>query len=418
MKRSRILVAGCALALTLAGLPTAAQARGGCGPTWVGSTDSYRPSISADGRFVIFQAELPTPAGSTGPSFRHDVVLRDVVRRKTIRVSNPPEPYGTVTDQAISSDGRRIVYAVRPDRFYNDTELRVYDTRSRRTTSEGPVGVNTELSLSRSGRLVAFEQRENPGQADLLVRDVVSDRVTPVSVTPSGKPANGSSVGESISPDGRYVAFLSYASNLVPEDTDTQGDVLLRDLKTGRTRLLTPGTYPGGQGGGAPQISPDGRYVLTFEYDGVYRYDIRTRHRVRVYHSSTELPAGWNTSYGARHLLIRVKVPGSPGSGLAVLDLRTGKRQIVTVPVPGRRFDGEAYGPKLSPDARYVAFYSISADLVPADTNGLVDVFVRDLRTGRTVLASRPTDRCSTGPQTRSDGKVSAAAPGDHRRQQ
>lgn len=252
--------------------------------------------------------------------------------------------------------------------------------------------MNTPLSLSRTGRRIAYLLEDSNGKPDVVVRDVITDRVTPVSVTPSGRFGNGSSVDPSISPDGRYVAFTSYASNLVPEDTDSQADLFLRDLRKGRTTLLSD--YRGGPG--AARFAPDGRFLLSLEPTAAaYRYDIRTGKRTRVYHSRIRPPVSTTTDRGARHLVTLAEVPGSPGRrGLSLLDLRTGKRQLITVPVRGRRYLGESYGAVVSSNGRYVAFYSTSDDLVKADKNGLIDVFVRDLRARKTMLVSRPTAHC------------------------
>ncbi len=147
--RSRWLAGGFAVLLSVVSLssvstlPAAAGSAGGCGPTWVGETDSFYPSLSGDGRLVTFLAQLPPLPGSDELNDSREVLMRDVVRRKTFQVSHSQLPYGSATGHEISADGRRVAYALRPNLFENDTELKVYDTRRHRTTSEGWVGVNT-----------------------------------------------------------------------------------------------------------------------------------------------------------------------------------------------------------------------------------------------------------------------------------
>jgi Tol biopolymer transport system component len=102
---------------------------------------------------------------------------------------------------------------------------------------------------------------------DVYVRDTVFDTTTLVSRASgvSGAKGNGASVNPAISADGRFVAFQSNATNLHPDDTDTSQDVFVRDLQTNTTTLVSRASGPTGEGGDGssvdPAISPDGRFV-------------------------------------------------------------------------------------------------------------------------------------------------------------
>jgi len=105
---------------------------------------------------------------------------------------------------------------------------------------------------------------------DVFVRDRQTGRTMRVSVASDGAQGNGHSFSPSISADGRYVAFYSYADNLVAGDTNSCYDVFVRDRQTGRTTRVSVASN-GKQGNGSsdyPSISADGRYV-PFESDAL-----------------------------------------------------------------------------------------------------------------------------------------------------
>ncbi|MEU7595805.1 hypothetical protein AB0B79_22615 [Streptomyces sp. NPDC039022] len=175
------------------------------------------------------------------------------------------------------------------------------------------------------------------------------------SVTAEGAQANGGSSGSAISADGRYVAFDSDASDLVPGDTNGQSDVFVKDLRTGtvqRVNVASDGTQAGSWSS-TPSLSADGRYVA-FASDAA---DL---------------------------------VPGDTNADtdIFVHDRRTGRTESVTL--DGRPPQGKqgAQAPVISANGRYVAFASSREDLVPGDTNGAQDIFVRDRRTGSVTRVS------------------------------
>jgi Tol biopolymer transport system component len=166
-----------------------------------------------------------------------------------------------------------------------------------------------------------------------------------VSASSTGAQGLGYSDDPALSADGRYVAFSSEASNLVPGDTNDTYDVFVRDQQTGTTsRVSVSGT--GEQGSDYsydPAISADGRYV-------------------------TFASGAWNL------------VPGDTNdtTDVFVRDRRTGTTGRVSVSGTGEQGNGESFSPVLSADGRYVAFDSDASNLVPGDTNDTNDVFVRD----------------------------------------
>ena len=209
-----------------------------------------------------------------------------------------------------------------------------------------------EPSISADGRYVAFDSGATnlvPGDtnrtSDVFVHDRLTGKTTRVSVATGGRQANGGSWEPSISADGRYVAFSSGADNLVPGDTNWTSDVFVHDRLTGKTTRVSVATG-GRQADGPsnqPSISADGRYVAF--------------------------------SSGADHL-----VPGDPDrwDDIFVHDRLTGKTTRVSVAIGGWEGNGDSERPSISADGRYVAFQSGADHLVPGDTNDHCDVFVHD----------------------------------------
>ena len=143
-------------------------------------------------------------------------------------------------------------------------------------TGNGTLGDPADRGDSGDGRYVAFHSNatnlspdDTDATSDLFVRDLQTQTTTLVSRATgvSGAKGNGASSSGRISADGRYVAFLSQATNLDPADGDTADNVYLRDLQVGTTTLIDRAS--GANGAKAlrafqPSLSGDGRYVAFF----------------------------------------------------------------------------------------------------------------------------------------------------------
>ena len=166
---------------------------------------------------------------------------------------------------------------------------------------------SSDSAISADGRFVAFRSgasnlvREDGNDAwDIFVRDLKSGRISRASVSSTGAEANGSSGLPAISADGRFVAFVAEASNLVSGDQNNTDDVFVRDLKTRGTRRVSISSS-GAEGNGrslGPQISADGRFVAFLSRASnlvsgdrndvldVFVRDLKTRRTTRVSVSS------------------------------------------------------------------------------------------------------------------------------------
>lgn len=234
--------------------------------------------------------------------------------------------------------------------------------------------------VSADGRYVAFYSYasnlvpgDTNGRYDVFIRDRQNGTTTLVSGGISG-PGNGDAFDPSVSADGRYVAFYSKATNLVSGGTNGQYQVFVRDRQTGTTTLVSTGANGQGNNSSAsPTISANGRYI-TF------------------YSSASNLtPEGGNGFYQTY-----------------VRDLQTGTTTLVSTGANGEG-NGQSYYPSaISADGRYIAFASNSTNLALGGTNGRWQIFLRDQQTGTTRLVSS-----GTGGQANQDSyDVSISADG------
>jgi hypothetical protein len=223
-------------------------------------------------------------------------------------------------------------------------------------------GSSTFSAVSDNGRYVAFDSTatnliglDTNATSDIFVRDRRTDKTRRVSVRSNGTQGNGSSQIPDISSSGRFVTFLSNASNLVPGDTNGTYDIFVHDRKTDKTKRVS--TLSNGAEANAaslyPKISADGRFVA-FES------------------SATNLVPG--------------DVNGT--SDIFVKDRKTGKTRRVNLRSNGTQANSSSNFADISPNGRYVTFTSSATNLVNGDTNATSDVFVHDRNTKKTKRAS------------------------------
>ncbi|MDB6112114.1 MAG: hypothetical protein JWR69_3864 [Pedosphaera sp.] len=206
-----------------------------------GSGDSGAPTMSPDGRYVLFA------------STANNLVLTS---------SNTPLP---------------VLFPARLNVFLRD---RTNGTTALLSVNRTGTGGGNENSLptgiSTNGQYAVYESsasdliaNDTNKVADVFVRDVVNGTNWLISVSTNGGCANGVSRGSVMTPDGRYVAFVSAASNLVTGDVNGIADVYVRDLQAGTTTLVSVGAKSTNltrfvSSSEAPVITPDGRYVAFY----------------------------------------------------------------------------------------------------------------------------------------------------------
>lgn len=232
-------------------------------------------------------------------------------------------------------------------------------------------GGSANGTLSAGGRFVAFQSQatnlvpgDTNGQPDIFVKDLASGVVTLASTAADGTQANRESYEPSLSGDGRFVVFHSLATNLVPGNTDGTVDLFVKDLATGaitRAATAADGTQ-GNAGGDSGALSADGRFV--------------------AFHSSASNLVPGDTN-DRRDVFVKVLSTGAITRASTAADGTQGNSSSI-------------YEPSLSADGRFVAFGSYASNLVLGDTNGQSDIFVKDLTTGAITLASTAADGTKT----------------------
>ncbi len=388
---------------------------------------SRSASVSDDGRYVAFASFARNlVVGDTNECL--DVFLRDRVTGTTTRVSVASD--GAQADNpcdrpSLSADGRYVAFEswapnLVADDFGSYTDIFVHDRLTSRTervsvSSDGDEANADchEATISADGQCVAFSSAASaltPGDTneceDIFVHDRATGKTERVSVASNGAEANGGSLGVSISADGRYVAFVSWASDLVPGDTNGIADVFVHDRTTDRTERVSVSDAGAEATGGSESasISRDGRYVAfdseaanllpddTNDCRDVFVRDrvAGTTQRVSVAADGTE---GDSASFGPVISAHGRTVAFSSSAGnldadgtgthffdVFVHDLVTGVTERLTAGggPPKDVMFYNSYADAISGDGRYVALSSGTANLVAGDTNGLMDVFLHD----------------------------------------
>ncbi|HEX5010890.1 MAG TPA: hypothetical protein VFY71_10855 [Planctomycetota bacterium] len=252
------------------------------------------------------------------------------------------------------------------------------------------------------------------GEPDVFVRDLVKGITVRASVASDGTEADGASEKPSISANGRLVVFASHATNLVANDMNGCEDIFLHDMLTGETKRISRGLLgvdPDGDSS-LPRISANGRYVafLSMARNLVFLADFPTRDaflvdlKTGVIEMISVGPNGVPSNAASLSLAIsgngRRVVFASMGSNLVSdlgqfagqdIFLRDRKKHTTTLVSAGPggvAANDYSEEPELSGNGRWVAFTSLASNLVADDTNGRNDVFRRKVKTGETARIS------------------------------
>jgi Tol biopolymer transport system component len=306
--------------------------------------------ISGDGRYVLFRSDAPNLAAGKDES---DAFIRDRATSRTLRI---PLLGLRVIAGAMSQDGRYAVLEAGGNVYR-------YSLRSRhlaRLTAKGN-SWSSDPAVSGGGRYVAFTSNasnlvsgDTNKLPDVFVRDVRTGKTTRVSVTSAGKQgvgkrnSNGSNAPV-LSADGRYVAFHSDMTNLVPRDTNKVFDIFVHDRVTGKTQRVSvssTGHQSDQESLSGASFSADDRFVAFTSL-------------------ATNLVANDHNDI----------------TDVFIHDLRTGKTRLVSLGVNGQGDDASFVGGSsaFTRDGRYLLFSSWAGNLVADDTNGVADVFAVDL---------------------------------------
>ena len=329
-----------------------------------GNKGSTHPAISAEGRYVAFYSSATNlVAGDTNVYL--DIFVYDRESGETSRVSiasNGMQGNGNSYSPSISSNGRYVTFeSYASNLVTGDTngvrDIFLHDRESGETnrisiTTDGMQGNSSSYNsaISADGLYVAFESDasnlvtgDTNGVSDIFVHNRESGETSRISVDSNGIQGNDLSSYPGISATGRYVAFGSFATNLVTGDTNGTWDVFVHDRESGETSLVSLNSN-GTQGNDRsiyPAISSSGRYVAF-------------------------------SSFAANLVL------GDTNEKFDIFmhDRESGETSLVSIASDGTQGNDHSIYSAISDGGRYVAFGSDSNNLVMGDMNGFSDIFV------------------------------------------
>ncbi len=341
-----------------------------------GNGPADRPQISGSGRFVTFDSSATNLVpGVTTPGrriYRKDLVSGVV---QVVSTSDDDQPTAEWSSLSWPDDTGRLVGFVSDAIDLTDVRtttrsvyLRNLGTGTTELISIGidgraADGPSSRVMLSSTGRYVAFSSfgtnltaAGGNGEEQVYVRDRVTGTTRLISVGTGGGLGDARSYRGMVSADGRYVAFASFAGDLVPDDGSPRAEnIFLRDMVAGTTRRISnlPSGENGPNGGSRPYLTPDGASIIFNSLDEL-------------------LPSDTNG------LL----------SDVYTYDVANGSLERESVSTTGGDGDGDSLRGFLSDDSRYATFNSFSSNLVPNDANSSGDVFLRDRSTATSTLLS------------------------------
>jgi Ca2+-binding RTX toxin-like protein len=333
--------------------------------------------LSSTGRFVVFETSATNLTTTADANGFIDIVLKDLLTGQTWLVSAAGT--GAIGNKGgaiptVSDDGRYVVF----ESYSTFPELGSYVSAGsvavvyRKDLQTGALEVVTAKAaggtargwggdISADGRYVSFETyayellNTASGDKQVFVRDMNGSDMRVASSTAAGVVGNSHSEESSMTENGRYVTFLSWATNLVASDANGKADIFVKDLQTGEIRLASS-SASGVQANGNsydPTVSEDGRYVVFESY-------------------ATNLIDG-QTQGGYKQIYRK--------------DLVTGDIQLVSKTADGVVNNHNSFRPDMSGDGRYVIFRDGVGSNLSADN---MQLYLKDTQTG-TLTAIHPT---------------------------
>ncbi len=340
--------------------------------------DSGQANMSGDGRYIVFSTSSRVPPEDTN-TYR-DVYVHDRFTCTTSLISRTNSGQAGNDDSeegSISDDGRWVAFTSEAINLVPNTTARVYqvylhDRQTGQTilVSHNTSGIpgdaaSTTPQISSDGHYIVFQSNATnlvandtvPTAGDVYVYDRLADQLTLISVDSNGTAGNGYSRYPSISDDGRYVAFESTASNLVPADANARQDIFVHDRQTGQTTLISTridGTQTHADSR-QPMISGNGRYVIFMTYD------------------------------------VLSSDPQALPQQIYLRDLQTGTFELISRTSDGAFAYGGSSYPVITPDGRFVYYITSATNLGdngPDPANNL-DNYVYDRQTQTNYNANR-----------------------------
>jgi hypothetical protein len=399
-------------------------------------------AVTPNGRYVLFLSSA-TNLVKGDSNGNQELYRRDTVTGKTAKVTWSAGHGEASTAMisgynGISANGRYVVFDSSADNLVKGDTNNVIDAFVRdmktgvtkRVSVKGGKGGGEQPSISADGRRVAFASgstefvpKDTNKTNDIFVKDLKTNKFTRVSVTSKGGQSDDAvppsssgpttnfddrySAAPLISGDGTTVAFMSYARNLVPKDTNNASDVFEHSLRSGKTirvSVRTDGSQAinslRGYGSTPVSISADGSVVVMTgdqadlagvarnHQDDTYVRNLRTHVTSRVIartdgeptqRAAGEVfvsPDGRYLAFASTEPNVKRGYTGTVGD-IFIRDLKTNKLKVVSVTGTSKVPNGASRHFVLTTKATAVVFLSDASNLVGGDTNGAGDIFKR-----------------------------------------
>ena len=345
-----------------------------------GTGESHYPVISQDGRTIVFSSSADNLVnGDTNgvpDIFTYRLATGNMTRVSV--ASDGTEANSSSFSNSVSADGTKIVFLSAASNLVpgdtNDIiDVFLHDTTTRETirVSEADDGTEANLSsrdpyISADGGTIVYSSSAQTlvpggtnGFRNIFRYDVATETTTRISMGHTGEESDEHSTYPTVTADGSTIVYTSFATNIVPDDTNGMLDIFAFDAATEATTRLSLGTN--GQqldhNSSDSMITPDGARVV-FESTATNVVDVSSPWASDIY---------W-------------------------IDMATGAVSRVSVASDGTPGNGASEAGHISADGTTVVFESDASNLVPGDTNGVRDVFVHEIGSATTTLVSVATD--------------------------
>jgi Tol biopolymer transport system component len=287
------------------------------------------------------------------------------------------------------------------------------------------VGNGRHSAVSENGDTLVFSAYANNlvpvdanNTSDIFVYNKITKQISLISTNVAGFAANGASTAPSVSADGRYIAYITEATDLVVEDgqlcpSGACTNIILHDLYLHTNKLVnrnTLGLRIDASSLETPAISGDGRSVVFQSRSSISlgdqndTYDILWRDTVANVtrlvsvddfgHTGAQKSSDFSINDDGRFVAFRTASKLIPGDvdnteDVFLRDIQMGTTSLVSAMYNGSPQPNKPTAqPSISKDGRYVAFTGWSDQIVPGDTNSATDVFLRDMQLGTTKRIS------------------------------
>ena len=408
------------------------------------ASESAAPAITPDGRYVLFYStatNLLARTSTMGDIYVNDRIAGTIYRASSAALSELQSVFGTTSGACfsakISTNGMFVAYEVSAANFSHHAgivlryNLQTGLTDVVNTNANAPIGHYENLrtlDMSDDGRYVASVGNIDSRGMNTAV--FVWDSLTGTNLLAgpawsNSVPANGINYLPLLDPSGRFVAFLSSATNLTTNTIAAQWNLYCHDTQNGNTVLVSSNTNAVGTGVNCesfPSWSADARFLA---YESAATGDRNQYFNVLV----SDLVSNTTEIASTPNPLFQFPSPDGPSvcfpacistngryvafasdadnlvanatngfRNVYVSDLYTGSNTLVSVDTNGLAAAGNSSDPSMSWDGRFVAFSSTASSLVTGDTNNSSDIFIRDLQNGITSLVS--VNESGNGPGT------------------